>query len=174
MKLSWLDISEAHTNNPSIYMIWQYEQMHKIKRERERVRVNGSNANTEICFKVRAHSSTSPPSHRRIFNPLNCPHRTPTQGTSTKDLGQYNREYTTPLLITDTTSTLRGQAQSHHKSTSQMRDRHKPNTTNQPLTRGIGHKATTPKSTSTQEGQHKVGGFTTLWYISTTNQFSHK
>ena len=29
--------------------------------------------------------------------PLTCTHRTPTQGTSTEDLGQYNREYTTPL-----------------------------------------------------------------------------
>ena len=50
-----------------------------------------------------------------------CPHRTPTQGTSTEDLGQYNNwEYTTPLF-TNTTSTLRGQAQSHHKSiTSQL------------------------------------------------------
>ena len=35
MKLSWLDTNEAHTNNTSMYMIWQYESMHKI-RERER------------------------------------------------------------------------------------------------------------------------------------------
>ena len=27
MKLSWLNTSEAHTNNTSIYMIWQYEMM---------------------------------------------------------------------------------------------------------------------------------------------------
>ena len=59
---------------------------HKYKRERERV--NGSNANTEIYFEVRAPSSTSPPSHRRISNPLTYPPRTPTQGTSTEDLGQ--------------------------------------------------------------------------------------
>ena len=31
MKLSWLNTSEAHTNNTSIYMIWQYESMHKVK-----------------------------------------------------------------------------------------------------------------------------------------------
>ena len=88
--------------------------MHKVI---ERVRVNGSNANNKICFEVRAPSSTSPPSPRRISNPLACPHRTPTQGTSTEDLGQYNnREYTTPLSTeynlhrgnTNTTSHERG------------------------------------------------------------------
>ena len=36
MKLSWLNTSEAHINNTSIYMIWQYESMHKVKRELER------------------------------------------------------------------------------------------------------------------------------------------
>ena len=92
------------------------------------------------------HPALRPRLHTEGF-PLTCPHRTPTQGTSTEDLGQYNnREYTTSLF-TNTTSTLRDQAQSHHKtqSTSQMRDRHKANTINQPLSRGIGHKATTPK-----------------------------
>ena len=68
--------------------------MLKVK---ERVRVSGSNTNTRICFEVRAHSSTSPPSYRRIYNSLTYPHRTPTQGTSTKIWGKYNREYTTPL-----------------------------------------------------------------------------
>ena len=34
MKLSWLDTSEVHTNNTSIYMIWQYDAMLKVK-ERE-------------------------------------------------------------------------------------------------------------------------------------------
>ena len=61
-------------------------QWHKSK-ERE-LRVNGSNANNKICFEVRAPSSTSPPPPRRISNPLTCPHRTPTQGTSTEDLGK--------------------------------------------------------------------------------------
>ena len=78
MKLSWLNTSEAHTNNTSIYMIWQYEQMHKvIERERE-LRESGSIANTQICFKVQAHSSTSPPLHRRIFtnsSTQDFPHR---------------------------------------------------------------------------------------------------
>jgi len=63
MKLSWLNTSEAHANNTSIYMIWQYDAMLKAI---ERVRVNGSNTNIEICFEVRAHSSTFSPSHRRI------------------------------------------------------------------------------------------------------------
>ena len=57
--------------------------MHKCK-ERE-LRDNGSNANTKICFEVRAPSSTSPPSPRRISNPLICPPRTPTGGTSTEE-----------------------------------------------------------------------------------------
>ena len=35
MKLSWLSTSEAHKHT-SMYLIQQYESMHKIKRERER------------------------------------------------------------------------------------------------------------------------------------------
>ena len=84
------------------WSIWNNAR-HNIKRER----VNRSSANNKICFKVRAPSSTSPPSHRRISTPLACPHRTPTKGTSTEDLGQYNhKEYPTPFL-TNTTSSLR-------------------------------------------------------------------
>ena len=66
-----------HTNNTSMYMIWQYESMHKVK---ERVRESGSNANTEIYFEVRAHRSMSPPSHRRIStnsSTQDFPHREP-------------------------------------------------------------------------------------------------
>ena len=47
MKLSWLSTSEAHKHT-SMYMIWQSKAMRKVKRER----VNGSNANIEICFEV--------------------------------------------------------------------------------------------------------------------------
>ena len=61
---------------------------HKVKRDRDRVRAKGTNTNNKICFEVRAPSSTSPPSHRRIWTPLACPQRTPTKGTSTEDLGQ--------------------------------------------------------------------------------------
>ena len=65
---------------------------------KERVRVTGSIANTRICFEVRAHSSTSPPSHRRIFNPLvhtGLPHRKP----PLRIWGKYNREYTTLIRL---------------------------------------------------------------------------
>ena len=57
--------------------------------KRERVRVNGSNANTKICFEVRAHSSTSPPSYRRIStnsSTQDFPHREP----PLRILGKYN------------------------------------------------------------------------------------
>ena len=107
MKLSWLNTSETHTNNTIMYIIWQYESMHK---GRERVRESGSNTNIKICFEVRAHSSTSPPSHRRIStnsSTQDFPHRE-------RIWGKYNREYTTPLSI-NTTSTLRVKAQSQTK-----------------------------------------------------------
>ena len=67
----------------------------KGERERE-CRVNGSNANNKMCFEFRAPSSTSPPSPRRISNPLTCPPRTPTEGTSTEDFA--NTTGSTELL----------------------------------------------------------------------------
>ena len=60
------------------------DALHKVKRERVR-ETSGSNANTRICSEVRVPSSTSPPSPRRISNPLSCPPRTPTEGTSTEE-----------------------------------------------------------------------------------------
>jgi len=63
---------------------------------RERVRESGSNANTKICFEVQAPSSTSPPSHRRIFinsSTQDFPHREPPM----RIWGNYNWEYATPL-----------------------------------------------------------------------------
>ena len=48
--------------------------MHKVKRES--LETSGSNANTMICSEVRAPNSTSPPSPRRISNPL-YEYRTP-------------------------------------------------------------------------------------------------
>ena len=59
------------------YKIWQYNVMHNV---RERVRESESNANTKICFEVRAPSSMSPPSHRRIStnsSTQDLPHREP-------------------------------------------------------------------------------------------------
>ena len=107
--------------------------MHNM-RERERVRDSGSNANINICFEVRAPSSTSPPSHRRIFtitSTQDFPHREP----PLRIWVNTNREYTTPLSINTTshqrqgttqiTSTLRGQALSQTKInpiTSHQRD----------------------------------------------------
>ena len=50
-----------------------------------------------MCFEIRAPSSTSLPSRRRISNPLTCPPRTPTQGTSIEDFGA-NTTGSTELL----------------------------------------------------------------------------
>ena len=66
--------------------------MQDIKRE---FRDSGSIANTKICFEVRA-TALRPCLHTEGF-PLKRPHITPTQGTSTEDLGNTNLEYTTPL-----------------------------------------------------------------------------
>ena len=54
--------------------------MNQCSNVRERVRESGSIANTKICFEVRAHSSTSPLSRRRIFtnsSTQDFPHREP-------------------------------------------------------------------------------------------------
>ena len=75
------------------------DAMHNTNKERE-CRVNGSNANNKMCFEVRAPSSTSPPSPRRISNPLTCLPRTPTEGTSTEAIQMVYRrpEYRTPTI----------------------------------------------------------------------------
>ena len=54
--------------------IW-YGNMNKCTTQiKERgLRVNRSNTNKKMCFEVRAPSSTSPPSPRRISNPLGVP-----------------------------------------------------------------------------------------------------
>ena len=70
--------------------------MNQCTNVRERVRESGSNANNKICFEVRAYSSTSPPSHRRIStnsSTQDIPHREP----PLRIWGKYNWEYTTPL-----------------------------------------------------------------------------
>ena len=67
--------------------------MQDIK-ERE-LRDSGSNANTKICFKVRAllyvPAFTQKDFHYIVHTGL------PTQGTSAEDLGNTTLEYTTPL-----------------------------------------------------------------------------
>ena len=132
MKLSWLSTSEAHKQTKHVYdmTIWINAQC-----KRERVRESGSNTNTEICFEVRVHSSTSPPSHRRISTNLftqDFPHRE----TSNEDLGQYNnREYTTPLSTEYNLSQRLGTKPHKHHLT--QRGRHLANTNQSPHTWGI-------------------------------------
>ena len=122
---------------------------HKVKRKRERIRVNGSNANNKICFEVRAPSSTSPPSHRRILNPLTCPHRTPTQGTSTEDLEQLQPGVHNSSLYKHNLS-LEAKAQNHqYQSAYNLRDKHKAKQ-GSPHTWGIQSNCTT---SSTQRGK---------------------
>ena len=103
--------------------------MHKVI---ERVRDSGSIANTQICFEVRAHSSTSPPSQRRISTNLSTQdfqHREPPLRIWGKcNLGVHNSslQQIQPLHL-----------EARHKptiSTSQMSDRHKANTNNNHLT----------------------------------------
>ena len=96
----------------------------KVKQESS---ASKPNANTEICFEVRAHSSTVPSSHRRIStnsSTQDFPHREPPLRIWVNTTGS-----TQLLSLTNTTSTLRGKAQSQTRSTSQMRDRHKAKTT---------------------------------------------
>ena len=60
----------THKQHKHVYdmAIWIDAQSNR-ERERE-LKESGSIANTQICFEVRAHSSTSPPSHRRISTNL--------------------------------------------------------------------------------------------------------
>ena len=120
--------------------------------KRERVRESGSNANTRICFEIRAHSSTSPPSHRRIStnsSTQDFPHREPPLRIwGTYNLGVHNSslKYNLSLKARHNSKTplhLEGQALSQ--------------TTNRPLTRGIRHKANTNNNHLTLEGfQHNL------------------
>ena len=106
MKLSWLNTSEAQTNNTSMYMIWQSKAMHKVKRERESksqwIKCKNQDLFRGSSTLLYVPAFTQKDFHYIVHTGL------PTQGTSTEDLGKYNREYTTPLSITNTTSTLRG------------------------------------------------------------------
>ena len=126
MKLSWLNTSEAHTNNTSMYMIWQHDAMHKVRESLEKV----DQSLTHRYVSRFEHTALRLRLHTEGFS-LTCPHRTPTQGTSTEDLGQYNREYTTPLLITNTTSTLEAM-HNQHKHHLTKRGRNLANTNQSP------------------------------------------
>ena len=119
-------------------------------------------------------------------------HRTPTQGTSTEDLGQYNREYTTPLSTEYNLSleamhnqhkyhlSQEGQALSRYKSiTSHKRDSNTNSTSHQrePTNNlhlsleGANHHS---KINLYRRGISQVRRVTTWWFISTTNNFFDK
>ena len=133
MKLSWLSTSEAHKHT-SIYMIWQYESMHKIRESLEKV----DQTQTQGYVSRFEHPVLRPRLHTEGF-PLSRPHRTSTQGTSTEDYGKYNnREYTTPLS-TNTTSHQR-QCTTNTKSTSHKRGRHLTYKHNHLTLKGFQHK----------------------------------
>ena len=153
MKLSWLSTSEAHTNKHINDMaIWCNAQS---KRERELEIMDQSQIQV-ICFEVRA-TALRPCLNTENFS-LSRPHRTShtwslhwrfgaiqSPGVHNSSLNQYN------LLL---------------------EARHKANT-NQPHKWGIGTKPPLQQSTSTQEGYHKLGGFTTWWFSQPqTNSFS--
>ena len=70
MKLSWLNTSEAHKHT-SMYMIWQYESMHKVKRELE---IMDQIQTQVIYFEARA-TALRPRLHTEGFS-QNRPHRT--------------------------------------------------------------------------------------------------
>ena len=93
--------------------------MQGTNKDRE-YRVNGSNANNKMCFEVRAPSSTSPPSPRRISNPLGVPNSSLNQYNlhrgNTKGLPKRVTNQTPPLTRgskpTNSTSTKEGANQS--------------------------------------------------------------
>jgi len=63
------------------------------------LRDSGSNANTKICFEVRA-TALHPRLHREGFSLR--PHRTFHKGTSTEEFTITNLEYTTPFSFSST------------------------------------------------------------------------
>ena len=79
-----------HTQPSQANMNTQYELVarHKVKREIERV--NGSSANNKICFKVRAPSSTSPPSTHEGFLIHWLVHKELSQGVPNSSLYNHN------------------------------------------------------------------------------------
>ena len=94
MKLSWLNTSEAYTNNTSIYMIWQYDAMLKVK---ERELESMDQTQTPRFVSRFEHTALHPRLHTEGF-PLTRPHRTSHTGKPPMRIwGKYNREYTTPL-----------------------------------------------------------------------------
>ena len=102
------------------------------ERERERVESQWIKRKQRYVPRFEPPSSTSPPSPRRISNPLTCPPRTPTEGTSTEEDLYNNREYQTPL----STNTMPPRQYKH----------------NPPLPKRDRPVAKQPQITSTEEG----------------------
>jgi len=99
----------GHTNNTKhVYNMSNVITMQDIKTIE--LRDSGSNANTEICFEVRA-TTLRPRLHTEGF-PL-CPHRTFHKVTSTKELQLNN--WSTQLLSQTHHLYTRGKAQSQSK-----------------------------------------------------------
>ena len=135
--------------------------MHNTNKERG-LRDNGSNANTKICSEVQAPSSTSPPSSRRISNPLGVPN---------SSLNQYkcHRSNTNTIHLTNRDRPLAKQPQ-----ITSTEEGYKPTPT-PPHQEGVNHNLNLyqrgsnpnqplPKRDTTNERVYNK------WYISTTNQ----
>ena len=169
--------------------IWWYEWC-KTQSNRREFKENGSNANTKICFEVRAPSSTSPPSHRRIFTNLSI------QDSHTGNL-HWGFGAIQPGVHNSSLNRIQPLTEARHKATqnttSHKRGRHLANTNQSPHTWGI--PTQTPPltrgsqptiSTSLEGANHhskinlytrgisQVRRVTTWWSISTTNNFFHK
>ena len=143
--------------------IW-YSNMHKVKRERDRVSVKGSSANNKICFKVRAPSSTSPPSPPwRISNPLAYPQRTPTKGTSTEDLGQSQLQGVPSSSPYKHNLLLEAQLQANKQSPHNLRDFSQTNTRITSQLEGYNPNAQPPQHNEGKAQSQAKIGFTTWW-----------
>ena len=79
------------------------DAMHKVKRERE-LESQWIKRKQQDLFRGSSTQLYIPAFTEKDFQSTNCPPRTPTEGTSTEDLGQYNNwEYRTPLSTNTTT-----------------------------------------------------------------------
>ena len=153
----------------------------KVQYKRERIKESGSIANTRIYFEIRAHSSTSPPSHRRIFtisSTQDFPHREP----PLRILGNYNLgvhnsslQHLQPLHLearhkanTKINLTNEGQAQSHSNTiNSHLRDSNTNSTSHQREPNSTStitsHLRDNNSITSHQRDITMNGRFTTWW-----------
>ena len=195
MKLSWLNTSEAHTNKQA-YNIWMSNMKWckaQCKGERELEKVDQTQTHRYVSrFE---HTALRPRLHTEGF-PLILHTGPPTQGTSTEDLGKYNREYTAPLSNKIQPLHLKARHKANTISTLQMRVGTKQKQLS-PHTWGIRHLANKPTITSTLRGiliqppqspltrgistqspltreiSQRKEGLQHLVISTTTNQFSH-